>query len=604
MKPGIRGMRRPIIIVTMASIAFGLLLALSAFYDSRRLADLNTAAPQVPSFSLPAGRYESSIGLEIAPPPLPGAKTIFTTDGRLPLPGQASEYVQPIRLSAETPGVTVVRARTLLPDGRLSEPVNASYAVGLKRGLPILSMVVEPSDLRDDEVGIYANYEAVGRAWERPAHVDFLDDEDGLRFATDLGIRIHGQASKGYPKKSFRLYFRDEYGEGRLDYPLFDDNPVTSFNRLVLHSGGQDTSYYSANWTLMRTQLMASLARDVDAYTTYNRPALLFINGELWGIYLVRERIDDDFFRDHYGLEGVDVVETPIRNQDRTPPAEEWRRLVDYATTNDMADPQHYDVVLSQIDVDNFIDTTILQMYAANNDWPFNNEHMFRPQNPLGRWQWILWDVDYSFGMLPASTVDFNMVNWLMTPDRPEIIASTRFFRALWQNVDFRNRFLVRSAFLLNTTLAPDRVLEKIEKAETDIRPGIDYEIARWSAPGNWETSVQELKSFAQLRPDIMRRHYVDGFGLSGTAEIAVDVPASGRGTVHIAGAPLPSLPFTGTFFTGTTLLLQAIPEDGYELAGWDVNGERIQATAEQLAYEVVGDGTVAPAFERVPASD
>ena len=585
--------RRNIITLLIVTLLIMLFL-LANWVDAQqafRLADQGSPAPV---FSHPSGVYETDIVLTLS---VPNGEILFTTNGSLPEAETATVYETPIVLRADSPGMTVLRARTVLPNGEMSEPVTASYLMGMKPELPIISLAVETDALWDEHLEANKVFLMSGRAWERPSQVTYFDENGRVAFDVGAGLRLHGQASRLFDKKSYRLYFRDAYGARRLNFPLFNGNRVISFDDLVLHNGGQDSSSYSANWTLLRTNVISHLARETEAISTYNKPVLLFFNGELMGIYNLRERMNDTFFIDHFGLEGVEIVDSLYRDDDTSAAAEAWRELNAYAAANDLADPEHYAYIASQLNIENMIDHYILQMYGANTDWPHFNERVVRADDQLGRWHHVLWDVDYNFGLFPASSIDEDMVTWVMDSERPEVHFYTGLFRALIANPQFRNQFLVRSADLLNTTLHPEHVQSIVQSLAAEIRPDIGYEIARWSSSGNWEQSVLELNQFALQRPTIMRQHYVDGFGLNGTAELTL--AASDNGKLLMNDAWFPERPFTGTYFQDTTIQLRAIPDQGHQLAGWQVGDEWIAANGNELQHRISKDVSITPLFEK-----
>ncbi len=585
-------------IFTLVIIAILIMLFLLAnWVDAQQAFRFVQQGSSTPILSHPSGVYESDIVLTIS---APSGQILFTTDGSLPDVETAAVYETPIVLRADSPGMTVIRARTVMPNGQMSDPVTASYMMGMKPELPVLSLAVETDALWDEYMEANKVFLMTGAEWERPSRVTYFDENGRIAFDVGAGVRLHGQASRLFDKKSFRLYFRDEYGTRRLNFPLFAGNQVTSFDNLVLHNGGQDSSSYSANWTLLRTDVISHLARETHAISTYNKPILLFFNGELMGVYNLRERMDETFFKDHFGLDGVEIVDSLYRNEDDSEAAEAWRALNEYADTHDLADPDHYAYIESQLNIENMIDHYILQMYGANTDWPHFNERVVRADDQLGRWHHVMWDVDYNLGLFPASSVDENMVTWVMNSDRPEVYFYTGLFRALMDNPQFRNQFLLRSADLLNTTLHPEHVQPIINSLAEGIRPDIGFEIARWSSSGNWEESILQLNQFAEKRPTILRQHYVDGFGLNGTAELTV--APSDHGSILLNESWYPERPFTGTYFQGTTIQLRAIPDQGFQLVGWQVDGEWITTTSNILNYEMTKNVTIAPVFEAIKA--
>ncbi len=560
-------------IILLTGVALATVCLIDEFYAHRSPADASPTLDLV--FSPAGGYYDRDIQLRISPLP-PSAKVIFTVDGSVPTYTVGTVYTQPIHLSADLPAVTVIRARAVLPGGESGPVVSASYFVGVPAELPLMSLIIDPDDLWDPERGIYANPYERGDAWERPVDITYVDRDRRSGFHIPAGVRIHGHHSRGFDKKSLRLYFRREYGIGRLEYPLFADSDVQSFKRLVLHNGGHDCpSAPRWNATLMRNQLASSLALQLGVYTTYSQPVLVFINGEPWGIYHIRERIDDHFLADHYDIQEADLLESPEHPLERETlmgDRENWDHLLRFVETHDLADPGNYAYIQSQVDVANFIDYHILQIYAANVDWPHRNVHQFRPRVQGGQWHWILWDSDHSFGLTPLGLpVESDFITRILDQDDPETGGrDVLLLRKLLENPTFLGRFLSRTADLLNTTLAPQSVIAHIDALAAELEPDIAYETMRWPRSGYWESHVQELRDFARRRPDFVRQHFVERFHLGGTVPLTFNPPASGFGTVAVNGILLRDLPWQGIYFQGVPVQIIAAPAPGYRFAGWD----------------------------------
>jgi hypothetical protein len=570
------------------------------------------AAPMLaPTLSHPGGYYDRDIRLTINGPD-PDSAVIFTLDGSVPTHTVGTTYTHPIHLSAAAPAVAVIRARAVLPDGKLGPVASASYFVGVSATLPMISLIMDPSDLWDPQRGIYVNYDERGDAWERPADITYVDRDRRSGFHIPAGIRIHGGGSRDYDKKALRLYFRQEYGASRLEYPLFADSRVArsnvhSFKRLVLHNGGQDCPNHHrgdlGNWTLMRNQLVDSLAIQLGGYATRAQPVLMFINGESWGIYHIRERPDRYFLNDHYNIESADLLNAPgILGEQSVVLGdnEHWEHLLEFVETHDLVDPDNYAYIQSQMNVANFIDYSILQIYVANTDWPHHNVRQFRPRVQGGRWHWLFWDTDNGLGAYPStpySRVDTNLIQHVLTYNHP--VTGGRdllLLRKLLHAPTFLDRFLSRTADLLNTTLAPASVIARIDALAAELQPDIAYETIRWPRPVNWESNVEELRDFARRRPDFVRQHIVEGLNLNGTAQLTFDPPVDSSGYVAVHGSLLPDLPWQGTYFQGVPVQVTAVPMPGYRFAGWEPP-DLPQTPVITLVVSI--SQTITPRFER-----
>ena len=238
--------------------------------------------------------------------------------------------------------------------------------------------------------------------------------------------------------------------------------------------------------------------------------------------------------------------------------------------THDLADPQDYAHVAAQVDLDNFIDYFLIQIYTGNTDWPHHNVLQFRAHTPAGRWQWLFWDTDNGFAADGYSNLETNLVDVVLHTQRPETQGrDTLLLRRLLENETFRERFLLRASELLETTLAPENVIAHIDALAAELAPDVQYEAERWPTPGEWDTHVEKLRSFARERHEIMRAQLVAGFGLQGTYPLTLNPPIEGQGTLAVWGQPLEALPWTGVTFIGVPVEVTAVPDPGYHFAGW-----------------------------------
>jgi len=209
---------------------------------------------------------------------------LFTTDGSTPTLANGTLYEQPIYLDSRSPRIVVLRAREA-PIGdanrgtQLGPVTSASYVLSVRPKLPVLSLIIDPAELSD----LDAHYLSRGMDWERRVHLTYITPDAQLGFAQAAGLRIRGKELEPLPKKSFWLYFRQEYGRGKLNYPLFGEGDVHSFDRLVLDAGGaRGGADRSLHWTLMESEITAQLTRDVGGIAPQGQFVVLFINGQPW----------------------------------------------------------------------------------------------------------------------------------------------------------------------------------------------------------------------------------------------------------------------------------------------------------------------------------
>lgn len=549
------------------------------------------------AFWPPAGYYDHAIAVELRFG-LPGAGIVFTTDGSVPTATVGLVYEHPIYLDSR-PGVTVLRARQVYEGGRFGPVVSASFVMGVQSRLPVLSLAIDPADLADMETHELAR----GAEWERPVHLTYITPERETAFALTAGMRIRSQGLYTLPKKSFWLYFRQDYGQGRLDYALFPDQDVRSFNHLVLDAAraSSDQSGEALRWTLLESQIVADLTREAGGEAPQGQFVLLFLNGQLWGVYNLRERLDRFFIQDHYNIQDVDLIETRQAQEGDTA---HWDALMDFVQNNSLSDAQNYAFIQTQIDLRNLTDYAIIQMYAASDTWPQRNAVRARSRAPEGRWFWLAWDATRGLGA--TGDPDFNAVEWatrsyaLSQHEGGNWLASTLLLRSLLQNDGYRATFVSRAADLLNTALAPESVITHIDRNVDQVAQDIHYEESRWPSPLAWETNIQALTAWAGARPDQMRRELMGKFGLTETVSLEFMPPATGQGYVVVNDWLLQKLPWRGVYFSGSSVRVTAAPAPGYVFAGW--SNPDLPSTPS-ITLTVHAACTLAPRFAPAPAN-
>jgi hypothetical protein len=560
---------------TLLLLGLAVLILLPIWALEGRLGESSLAEPLAVQFSHPTGYYENGIRLELDVP-APGARVRFTTDGSQPTTSNGTDYHKPLYLTDEPESVVVVRAQAIAEDGTLGPEANATYFLGLDVTLPVLSLMVEPDDLWGEERGIFFRPGDKGQEWERFSELVYLDESKQVGFIAPAGIRVHGHQSRWSAKKSLRLYFRPEYGLAELNYPLFPDSQITAFKRLVLDSGAQDQPAETGNGTLLRKPLVNSMAEITDVIVSEDRPVILYINGKLWGIYFLRERMDSIFFADHFGVGDLDILGYyPFDPEPFEGGWTHWEELMAYVGSHDLNDPDNYETIQSQIDLDNFLTYHAFQILIGNIDWPQISEDRFHPHVQGGKWHWFLWDSDWAFGLARGSGVFPDPVTWLLTDEEAKTgreqnrrDVSTLFLK-LMDNPDFELAFIRRLEALLNTAFLPEIVTAELDSLAEQVGPDIDLELLRWPSSGDWAESVEQMRNYARRRPGFVRENVIKELGLAGTVDLAFD-PARGRGRVMVNGMPVPGLPWSGVFFTGVPIEVTALPDDGYRFAGWE----------------------------------
>ncbi|MBW6465359.1 MAG: CotH kinase family protein [Brevefilum sp.] len=559
---------------------------------------LNYATLAPPILSKSAGFYSEPFVLRIESD-VDNARIFYTLDGSSPS-RKSNEYRQPVLINeallgtGQFPKATIVRT-LLFSEGfdEVSPVVTQSYFIGrpsdISTSLPIVSMAINPEYLFDGDSGLYVarNYLQRGMKWERPAHIEFFETTGILGFSKNVEIRIHGVESRHLPQKSFRIYANVDYDEKKfIDYEIFPNykkqltgEPVNEFETILLRNSGTEQFR-----TMFRDAFVQTLADQTTLDTQGYRPSILFLNGEYWGIFNIRERIDEYYIANHYLVNPNEVtILEYVANRGLVGDSEdkvEYYKLYEMISENDINNPKVYEKIGTMMDLDNFIDFQIIQIFSANMDWPQNNNVFWRiksntytpglPNVLDGRWRWILYDLDFAF-----HNYSLNLMKVAARDDQSAFL-----FRSLVKNEDFRNHFLNRFADLLNTSFLSSHVISTIEQMQSVIEVDIKTHIDRWSLPeslDDWYANIRNKKDFAYSRPDVMKEHLINYFDLDGTYEItflvdseegyirinSIDIIEETPGVIDVGF-------WSGTYFKNIPINISAFPLPGYRFIGWE----------------------------------
>ena len=480
-------------------------------------------SPPPSLFSQTHGFYDQPFELVLTAPE-PGDEIRYTLDGRDPAGETARVYEGPLAITTTTvvsvsiwhDGKPLLPARTQtylfardIPQQRAPDeyptqwwveddngPYTADYEMDpevvfdplhLDRfpaafyELPVVSVVMDPTQLFGHD-GIHENSLEHGVEWERPASAEIFSAGTAGKPATEgiqvnCGIRIQGGSGRmpeRSPKKSFRLLFKEMYGPSKLGYPVFADELVQKFDTLVLRA------HYNRSWAhyvagqrnraqYIRERFASDTQRAMGHVSPHGEQVHLFLNGLYWGIYLLQERPDASFQAQHFGgeKEEYDAINAGTAiDGDRVA----WDEMMALARSG-LESAESYLVMAQWLDIDNFIDYMLLNLYLGNVDWPDRNWYAARHRSPEGRFRFFNWDAELTIRNLDDNFIG---VDFADTPGE--------LFQLLRVNPVFRLRFSER--VILHTTgtgaLSPDVLIARWNELADKLAPAVVAESARW----------------------------------------------------------------------------------------------------------------------------
>jgi hypothetical protein len=462
----------------------------------------------------------------------------------------------------------------------------AEVAASLE-AIPTLSVVTDQENLTGAGTGIYVNALAQGRAWERPASVELIfppdfDDPDGHRtgFQIDAGLRIRGGWSRRpeFFKHAFRLFFRGEYGDTKLRFPLFGNEGVSDFDRVDLRSDSnldwsRETDFnLGRQFTFVRDVFCRDTQGAMGQPYTRSRYYHLYLNGSYWGIYQSQERPESSFGASYFGGDpgDYDVVKCGNHVGGFVTEATEgtldaFKALWDLGREIGLRDPSDANFFALEgrgpdgqrdpalpvlLDVDNLIDYMLVIFWSGNGDGTLSSflannrpNNWFSQRSRTGEhgFRFFVHDNEFTLGSSYSEEdrtgpyVGSNQGNFLYA--NPQWI-----HQDLMASAAYRKRFAdrVEKHFFRGGALTDPACLARFTRRANEVRDAVKAYAARWAdaayAPGYhvglWEAEIERIAS-----------DWIPGRSATVLAQLKADglyPDRSGPSILDAAGNPIP----------------------------------------------------------------
>jgi len=605
---------------------------LVSFVQSTPGASNNGGIPLVatPVISPGSGVYTSNQTVIITSA-TPSVDIYYTTDGSEP--NQNSIYYN----GSFSVGSSVsVRAIAIKSGYTNSEISTASY-IYYSTDLPIISISTKSANLWNNNSGIYvvgnngingncmpgpANF---NQKWERPANITMIETDGSLAFNTNAGISISGGCSRRHPQKSLNIAAKSIYGSSNFKHQIFPEYQQDKFKRFKLRNGGNEF-----NGLAMRDIITQSLVEgEVDIDQQRARACVVFINGEYWGIMTIRDSYSEHWIKENHKIadkDSIDLLEPNGGNKNARVlegNATDYVSLYEYIENNNLSNQSKYNYVKSKIDINEYINYWIVQLYMANTDWPGNNLKIWKEQLPDSKFRWLMFDTDWTMGYTrnggnatTKADPTKNMLNFATNTANsgwPNDQASTLIFRKLIQNTEFKNELIQRFATQMEILFDANRCQSIADMRYNEVINEKQAHFNRWKnekedGTGNsmsrlnmtsWQDEYNYARNWLSERRPNMENHIKSHFNLGGTYTLNIPVNANTNGSVLLNENEYKApYNYSGKYFDNVPMRIRAIPSPGHRFSHWQENSN----TDEVQIITTSSGKTRTPVFE--PAKD
>ena len=418
-----------------------------------------------------------------------GSTIYYTLDGSFPT-NASTKYTEPITINKTTVIKTVAYKDNYLP----SDTTSRTYFVGRHHSLPVISISTNHDYLYGSN-GIITNYT---QNVNKIINFEYYESDGKLGVSFVGDTKLSGMDSRKRAQKSMSIFLRKEYGLKEVTYPFFKDSKLKTYSSFLLRNAGEDPK----NVRIMDAVLTQTLKGNMDIDIQDYQPVVVYINGEYYGLFNLREKLNADYIVTNYGLDknGFDLIKYKVVKKGSI---DEFYDLVNYVSSHDMSNKENYEYVKSKIDIQELINYVIVQSYYGNTDMG-NIRYWKSKEN--GKWRFMLYDLDwslwdtsrnFSYPVFPGSVPAATYLGHVFT-----------ITRSLYKNSEFKDLYLKTFAYNLKNTFNPERMNKFIDKYSEEIKDEMPYHIARWQDGPNsysgWENSLARFKNVIAMRYNVV----------------------------------------------------------------------------------------------------
>ena len=513
-----------------------------------------------PALSVASGIYANGVSVAATGPS--GATIRYTLDGSEPTE-LSPEYTQPIGVAASA----VLRARAYSATAAPSFTESAHYVVDSAAtvryaALRKVFVAMSPADLQ--------RFNSRDKSLVAPIAIEMFSGNTRLFKARAEG-KVAGQlGSTDSSVVSMNVAMRDALGFKDVSAVLWPEKPfITSTKKFRLRNGSND--WASAH---LRDQFAQSVSDGGPNLAGSSGSVVVYMNGAYYGLMDLREREDETLPSNNHSLDNdhVDDLDDPLLakqeiNNGGASALTSYAAMHNFVTGTDMSVAVNYAQATTLMRPESLAWDWATHHFQGNYDWPSRNVHVWRSPAYDGRWNWHPHDMDFSFGRYADANRDMGS-SYTST--------GSELFNALLANRDFRSLYLNALADQMNLQSAP-RLNARLDVMSAEMRPYIAEYFGKYALgnEANWSGHLNDMRAYFLEREQVVDRQSRDLFSLPQRSSLNVQVNDLNMGTVKVNLLDVGKLmktadpSFTGRYYPGLPLSLNAQPKPGFRFVGW-----------------------------------
>lgn len=559
-----------------------------------------------PVMSVAAGFYTSMQSVSITCSD--AAATIrYTTNGDEPT-SSSTVYSGPVSISA----TTVLRAKAF-GTNLSSFTESNTYFINVNHTMPVISVA------SDEVYDLVADGNITS---DVPGFFEYFDTDKSYVDEGEGDFNKHGNDSWAYDQRGFDYVMRDQFGyNDAIDHQIFPEKDRTQFQRLILKPAANDNVSFE-DGAHIRDAFVHTLSQKaglkLDERTW--KPCILYLNGQYWGVYELREKVDDSDFTEHYydqdkyNIQYLKTWGSTWEEYGAPDALNDWNTFRTFVASNNMGVPANFSHVDTTLNWESLVDYFVLNSYVVSQDWLNWNTAWWRGMTETGdaeRWRYTLWDMDATFGHyfnytgIPDPSANADPCNVENLPDPGGQGHTAILQKLIDENPVVHQYYVARYIDLVNTYFSCDYMNYLLDSMIAQIDPEMQGQVTRWggNSYAGWQANVQVLRDFIDARCLALEQGLIDCYTLTGPYQLTVNVSPANSGEVKVNSVWAPAYPWTTTYYGGITTNFIAQPLTGYMFSHWLYTaGTLLQPDSQDTnAMDITQDVQVTAVF--VPTS-
>jgi hypothetical protein len=388
-----------------------------------------------------------------------------------------------------------------------------SYYIRKNQNLPVISLHLD----YDKFVGsggiidgrMEEGNQKFGSVWDKNSLPVFFEYSYGQdNFGTECMVKPHGGFTLGLKEKSLLIYSDSTKGSKYLDINPFENKHFDSFEKIVLRTSGSDQAS-----TRIKDITMASLARDMGLDYQDYKQSVLYVNGNYFGLYNIREKLNKEYLKYNFGADKDSTILLELSGDH----SKEYRKFLNYIDQR-FPEKSAFDSLNSVMHVEEYLNWIILQTHIQNID-SRGNIRFWKSSNLDNRWRWIFYDSDLGCDL---GSTDLNYLKQRLSSEQTEWYNptwATQILRDIVKYEPMKQFFINQYCYMLGSHLQIDSIQNRISKMSNNIAGEIpDHVMRRDQIHGedveNWQSKIKSLRQFFTIRNENAYKHIMESFGL------------------------------------------------------------------------------------------